>query len=318
MIPAYKVEKYIKRCLNSIIASKIHDCELLLINRPAADGQADATNRICQQYAGRYPFIKRLYQDGTGLSNARNKGMEEASGFFLLFMDADDFVDSDKLRKFTELIRAQYTDHACIVNDFYWWSLGGKPRLKKQIYSADIMDFLSQKGSYWNVWRYAYNLAFLRRHQLRFAENRMCEDVDFTSRIFMSTDKIAFLHCPYYCYDSRREDSLYNAKGVKYVEDLLKVSQNILWSLDPAKPVHRKLEIKVWREIVFSLPLYFEVDRPERARILDIYKKSLKRIQKISPKQAMYVAGIHLIGIKKLAFILLVLKKIKRKAVIKK
>jgi len=89
VIPVYNVEKYIEKCINSILIQKLRDYEIILVD----DGSTDNSGNICDKYAGKYNHIKVIHQMNKGLSGARNTGIREAKGEYLMFIDSDDFIN---------------------------------------------------------------------------------------------------------------------------------------------------------------------------------------------------------------------------------
>ena len=81
----------LRRCLSSIVRQPFSDYELLLIN----DGSTDGSDRICREYADAYPQIRYVAKENGGVSSARNLGLEQASGTYILFVDSDDYVAED-------------------------------------------------------------------------------------------------------------------------------------------------------------------------------------------------------------------------------
>lgn len=93
IIPVYNAEPYLCRCIDSVLHSDCEDFEILLIN----DGSTDGSLQICSRYAGRDSRIRLISQENQGVSAARNKGISEARGEWLIFLDADDFISHDFL-----------------------------------------------------------------------------------------------------------------------------------------------------------------------------------------------------------------------------
>ena len=91
IIPAYNAEKTIRRCLDSLVSIIRDDVELLVIN----DGSGDRTGEICQEYAERYSNVRYFCKENGGVSSARNMGLDEAKGEYILFVDSDDFVTEE-------------------------------------------------------------------------------------------------------------------------------------------------------------------------------------------------------------------------------
>ena len=98
IVPAYNAEKYLRRCINSILAQTFTDFELLLID----DGSTDKSGEICDEYADKYARIRVFHKANGGVSSARNVGLDNAVGEYICFCDADDWVDFHWLQGFTE------------------------------------------------------------------------------------------------------------------------------------------------------------------------------------------------------------------------
>ena len=91
IIPVYKAERYLSDCLDSIINQSYSNLEIVLVD----DGSPDHSPEICDEYALKDPRVRVLHQTNSGVSIARNKGIEEANGEFIMFVDADDWLDTD-------------------------------------------------------------------------------------------------------------------------------------------------------------------------------------------------------------------------------
>ena len=89
IIPVYNVEAYVERCIESVAAQTCADFEALLVD----DGSPDGSGAILERWARRDPRFRVLHKENGGLSSARNAGMDAARGDYLLFVDADDWID---------------------------------------------------------------------------------------------------------------------------------------------------------------------------------------------------------------------------------
>ena len=91
IVPVYKVEEYLYECIDSIRRQTYKDLEIILVD----DGSPDNCGMICDEYAKNDERIRVIHQNNAGLSSARNKGIENASGDYLCFVDSDDFISDD-------------------------------------------------------------------------------------------------------------------------------------------------------------------------------------------------------------------------------
>ncbi|HEM5303194.1 TPA: glycosyltransferase family 2 protein, partial [Streptococcus suis] len=88
IIPVYQVEKYLKRCIDSVLAQKFIDYEIILVD----DGSTDSSPAICDAYSAEYPHISVIHKENGGLSDARNVGIKHAAGEYIFFLDSDDWI----------------------------------------------------------------------------------------------------------------------------------------------------------------------------------------------------------------------------------
>lgn len=91
VIPVFNAEKYVQMALESCLKQTYRNCEIIVVD----DGSTDNSARICKEYQESYAQIKYVYQENEGVSSARNKGIEYATGQFIMFVDADDWIESD-------------------------------------------------------------------------------------------------------------------------------------------------------------------------------------------------------------------------------
>ena len=109
VVPIYNVEKYLEKCINSIIIQTYKNIEIILVN----DGSTDSSGKICDIYLKKDKRIKVIHKKNGGLSDARNVGIENAKGKYIAFIDSDDFIDSDFIEILYNLIIEYNADVSC-------------------------------------------------------------------------------------------------------------------------------------------------------------------------------------------------------------
>ncbi len=109
IVPVYKVEKYLEKCIESILAQTYKDFELILVD----DGSPDNSGAICDEYAKKDSRIKVIHKENGGASSARNTGIEVAQGEFINFIDSDDIIPVDSLAKLINLQKKNNADLVC-------------------------------------------------------------------------------------------------------------------------------------------------------------------------------------------------------------
>lgn len=108
IVPVYNGEKYIKRCLQSLIDQTYENTEIIVID----DGSADASGTICDEYALRHQSFRVFHERNAGVSAARNKGMVHAEGAYITFVDADDYLDKNMISRLVTLLEETKSDIA--------------------------------------------------------------------------------------------------------------------------------------------------------------------------------------------------------------
>lgn len=197
IIPVYKVEKYIRRCVDSVLRQADERIEIVLVD----DGSPDGCPAVCDAYASDYPFVKAVHKANGGLSDARNAGMDAAGGEYLLFLDADDWLSEDALEKLLSHIARH--DGADL---FIGLLKNDDGTLYSRRPNAEIgREYRGEE--YYN--RFAasiipcavaplYRREFLRRHGLRFMVGKYHEDNDFTPRAYYHAEKVVYTGCEFY------------------------------------------------------------------------------------------------------------------------
>ena len=100
IVPVYKAEKWLHRCVDSILTQTMEDFELLLID----DGSPDRSGEICDEYAAKDSRVRVFHKENGGVSSARNLGLDNAKGEYICFLDSDDWIDSETLEACEDVI----------------------------------------------------------------------------------------------------------------------------------------------------------------------------------------------------------------------
>ena len=120
IVPVYNVERYLRRCVDSILHQTYRNLEVLLVD----DGSTDASGAICDEYAAQEERVTAVHQKNGGLSAARNAGLERAQGTYLCFVDSDDFLNSRMLETLCRDLQEQDADVAVV--GFRMFVTGGR------------------------------------------------------------------------------------------------------------------------------------------------------------------------------------------------
>lgn len=224
IIPCYNVEKYIKRCMNSLIDSEF---EIILVD----DGSTDNTYNLCDFY-NEFKNIKVFHKENGGLSDARNYGLNKASGEYIMFLDSDDYIELKIISKLILLFDSLKADMICC--DFYKKNLSNnkiyliESKLKEGYYTGSelMINLLLNKKYYPMVWKNIYKKSFLLKHNLFFKKGFLHEDEDWFPRALIASKTVYFYPDAfyYYCINS---DSITHKKNDKNYLDLMSIAVDL-------------------------------------------------------------------------------------------
>ena len=215
IVPIYKAEKYIHRCIDSILAQSHTDFELLLID----DGSPDNCGAICDEYAAKDSRVRVFHKENGGVSSARNLGLDHAQGEWITFVDIDDYVHPD----FLASLYAQH-DADLIVGSFQmvnskeeWDTILEDCFYDKTQFSKNVID-LSLKIHFHTPWTKLYRNDIIVGNHLRFDEKmHSSEDWLFVLNYLIYAQSLRTSSSPYYCYERGNVDGL--SQNCRYFEE---------------------------------------------------------------------------------------------------
>ena len=221
IVPVYNVEKYLKKCIDSILEQTYTDFELLLID----DGSTDTSPKICDEYAKKDKRVKVIHQKNSGLSGARNKGIENSNGKYLLFIDSDDYIDLDYFEKLMTVA----TEEVDIVISGKYYEDSNYNLLKKtgEIKPGYISkeETLEKMLTFNEIDTSFCDKLFNRKlfNNILFPVGRYYEDLATAYKVIEISTKIYILGCPKYHY-ILRENSITNSSFGKKNLDMINFS----------------------------------------------------------------------------------------------
>lgn len=218
IVPAYNVEQYLGRCLDSILGQTYTDLEILVVD----DGSTDRTSSIADEYAQKEDRIKVIHQENRGVSAARNAALKAATGDYIGCVDSDDRITPHMFERMLGVIEENGLDMAiCAYKsvdaddapdaDPISTTTTGKTHLLSKeetldIYVNDDRDF----HIYHSVWSRLVRRDILEG--LEFPEGEESEEIVYTAKAIYRCKKIAFIDEPLYIYSKNRSSSIMNSK----------------------------------------------------------------------------------------------------------
>jgi len=210
IVPVYNVEKYLKECVDSILNQTIKNLEIILVD----DGSLDNSGTICDSYALKDERIKVIHKKNGGLSSARNAGLDNATGEYIMFCDSDDmFFPSSCEVMFNEIekTKADYVigNYINCDEDSKLWD---NPVFNKEKYNNFKLDIKDYKKSFFimnsSACNKIYRKSFLDKLNLRFVEKVPAEDAIFTTHCFIHSKNVYYTNEVMYIYRQRINDSI--------------------------------------------------------------------------------------------------------------
>ena len=218
IVPVYNVEKYLEKCLDSLVNQTLEDIEFIIVN----DGSTDNSEQIILNYKEKYPNkIVYLKKENGGLSDARNYGMPHAKGDYIAFLDSDDYVELDLYEKLYN--RAIQTDADMVECDFYWEYADGREHDKSANYKDESDMYANARVVAWNK---LYKKDLVLNSGIKFPKGLRYEDLEFFYKILPELHKIELISEPLIHY-VQRDDSITYVQNEK-TADIFIILDNIL------------------------------------------------------------------------------------------
>lgn len=232
IIPVYNVEKYLKRCIDSIVIQEYKDLEILLID----NGSGDESGLICDNYADKNSQITAYHIPNDGVGAARNFGLSKAKGEFVYFVDADDYLVGNL---FADMENKLHSKVDLLVFSYHHSMEKKLTELKRTtnvlpyngIIDKDTFIVLFKElfltAMMYTVWNKIYRRDFLADHHLAFSEHELGEDVRFNLKVYDLVENLILSTNCYYVYISGRKGSAmreYNPQRIIYqLEELSQI-----------------------------------------------------------------------------------------------
>lgn len=217
IVPVYNVEKYISKCLNSLVNQTLEDIEIIVVN----DGSKDTSIDIVKEYAQKYKNIKVYEKENGGLSDARNYGLQFATGKYIAFLDSDDYVDVNLYKRMYE--KAKKEDSDMVECNFYWVydkktkkDIGQKYKGKKEMFEKARVV----------AWNKLYKKEVLDNANVQFPKGLRYEDVEFFYKLIPHIESVSFVKEPLIYYVQRKQ-SIVNTQNEK-TKDIFTVLENVI------------------------------------------------------------------------------------------
>lgn len=293
IVPVYRVEEYLERCVKSILSQTYENLEVILVD----DGSPDQCPAICDACAEKDARVKVIHQENKGLSGARNAGIDAASGEYLAFVDSDDYVSPHFIEELYQLLQ----DTGCAIGQCRFSYVKGDGLVEEGdsafcIYRGEsLMEQLygpEEKATCFVVaWNKLYRAELFKETGIRYPEGRIHEDEATTYRLFHEAKKLAFLDRALYGYYTENGGSITSVFSAKRLQWLTAHEERIAFF---KKNGYEKLLPAAYRKLCDAcIIFYFRCT--EQVKDAEELKKELrKRLETYRANGAAWIAALPL------------------------
>ena len=286
IVPVYNTEKYLSKCLDSILVQTFTDFECLLVE----NGSSDSSGVICDDYAVKDSRIKVVHQEGKGVSFARNTALDMASGQWIVFVDSDDWIEPDLLE--TALKTAQ--EHPSDIIQWNYIPEGGKKVKESQMLQAGPFVISAERefpSWFAMIWSRMYSRSLIEENGIRFdTELFFGEDGLFSVQALDVAKSIWNIDKALYHYQDRT-DSVINTMDVRAVDNKILAAKKI------EQELKRQGKENLFRKVILQKKrgardsLLFDLSAPDTKRWRETFPEINRFLINIKDKKLiMYLA----------------------------
>ncbi|WP_339893594.1 glycosyltransferase [uncultured Algibacter sp.] len=244
IIPVYNVEKYIARCLDSLVNQDLaeNDYEILVVN----DGSRDNSVDIAKKYAIKYANLKVITQINRGVGSARNKGISLAKGKYIYFIDPDDYIAKNSLLLLLDYSERNDLDILTFLSEKTLSPdmLESKTKEKEGLNIKIVTGIEYIANNYYKneVWWYFIKRDFLKKLGFKFIEGRWMEDAIFTAEIFVKAERVSNVSIDVHRHAVTPQSAMTNKEPSHYLRvirdnaNAAEVFKSIIGSIDTLSP----------------------------------------------------------------------------------
>ena len=293
IVPVYRVEEYLERCVKSILSQTYKNLEVILVD----DGSPDQCPAICDACAEKDARVKVIHQENKGLSGARNAGIDAASGEYLAFVDSDDYVSPHFIEELYQLLQ----DTGCAIGQCRFSYVKGDGLVEEGdsafcIYRGEsLMEQLygpEEKATCFVVaWNKLYWAELFKETGIRYPEGRIHEDEATTYRLFHEAKKLAFLDRALYGYYTENGGSITSVFSAKRLQWLTAHEERIAFF---KKNGYEKLLPAAYRKLCDACITFYFRCTEQVKDAEELKKELLKRLETYRANGAAWIAALPL------------------------
>lgn len=288
ILPVYNVEAYLNECLRSLLVQNFADYEVVCVN----DGSTDGSRKILAEWEPASPQIRVIDRKNGGLSAARNTGLEAAQGEYVLFVDSDDWVEPTMLARLAE--EAGSADMVCFACRRTDSNACDNPAPEQSdgwsYYNRHALE--RRETPFVCVWQRCYRREFLEENSLRFRENILHEDNEFTPRACLMAKSVRVI--PDVLYNYRvRPGSIMTTRGLRSKESLIGIGNGLSAYFDRQQGIDKTI---VYQALTQCYQMAFTGNtRDEDRHLLPLVDwRCYRRVSRTKPRHRMQYTAMKI------------------------
>lgn len=283
IIPVYNVEKYLKRCIDSIVDQTYESLEIILVD----DGSTDRSGRICDSYAAKFKRIRVLHKENGGLSDARNAGIALATGEYLLFVDSDDFIALDAIEFLLDsivLYGADISTFGYIAHYGEGANPGSRvpPKNKQSILSniSALERLLYEQDVTTSAWMKLYKREIFSPGVI-FPVGKINEDLGTIYKLFSNAEKVVINTTPKYYYCQRENSIMRSGFTKRRMDGLYFAKEQLVYICDKHPELKSAAQYRLFAEatyITMKMPVIrgsYKYERKALARVIRRHRRAV-------------------------------------------
>lgn len=273
IIPVYKVEKYIHKCVDSVLNQTYKNLEVILVD----DGSPDNCPSICDEYAQNDERVRVFHKENGGLSSARNLGLKNMTGEYVNFIDSDDYIELPMIEAMLDKLTKENGDVAICLE-----KRDNEILFEKDIYKNILEDKIGSQ-----IWRYLFR-SDIFQDGIRFPIGRFVEDVAVLDKLLYKK-KIVYVPERFYNYYFDNQENISNASKNKYkntVDRAIAFSGRYEWMKDKSDIEEESKQIILAKSVGFCLATFcrykrVDYNKEDIDRLYLFLKENKKEIRKL-------------------------------------
>ncbi len=218
IVPAFNVERYLEKCLTSLVEQSYQNIEIIVIN----DGSTDRTQSIVDKFSSAYPLlIKSFIKPNGGIADTRNFGLSKVKGEYFTFLDSDDYMESNTIE---QMMNVAVENEADVVFSDFWWTYASKEVLGSEGIYQDNKDMLIKMFA--TLWNKLYRTEFVCSLNFDFPTGYRYEDASFLYKMVPFIKRWAYIQSPFVHYIQRKGSITHNHN--EKVKDMIFVFDDLV------------------------------------------------------------------------------------------